>query len=357
MPLSFHNNIRKCIYLYICNLHRQVSNIIGYGTSNFLIILTLMVAFMGYVYIKYEEYYHKSDGGHCQEDSSQPLPSRWVNATRRVASDLADSAKLRIMEFLMAVGVFLFVAIICSVFLWWFFSLGSSIENTFELLKAFVSLNLYVAVFIFVLGGAYYVYNWNNRRAAITETEVMTYALKAKEFLISLRVADNDGVAMSMFIEEFLDHLKLGHPAKRKKIKNMWKEIEDAMLDDKRVVKTGRMSLPNGGTDSKYKYTKLATHSSKLYGNTASQPAFAFKSNANASTSDLRPSSPYAPRTGTSFFSSSTAYSSAGVPGARTLHKSTDPVMAQTGLKGASVKNATPASVPKKSGIFSAFWG
>ncbi len=161
---------------------------------------------------------------------------------------------------------------------------------------------------------------------------------------------------MSMFIEEFLDHLKLGHPAKRKRIKNMWKEIEDAMLDDKRVVKTGRMSLPNGGTDCKYKYTKLATHSSKLYGNTASQPAFAYKSNANTNTNDFRPSSPYAPRTGTGFFSSSTAYPSASAPGARNLHKPTDPVMAQTGLKGASTKAAAPTSAPKKRGIFGAFW-
>ena len=58
------------------------------------------------------------------------------------------------------------------------------------------------------------------------------------------------------------------------------------MLDDKRIIKTGRISLPNGNTDNKYKYTKLA-HSSKLYGgNTSNQPTFAFKSNTTAMTMD-----------------------------------------------------------------------
>ena len=311
---------------------------------------------MGYVYIKYEEYYHKTDGDH--KGGYQTIPTRWMNAAQGVVSDVAVSVKLRMMEFLMVVGTFLIVVIVCSAFLWWFMSLGSpssaksSGTDVFASISAFISLNIYVAIFVFVLGGGYFVYTWNNRRVQTTETEVMSYALKAKEFLISLRVADSDGVAMSMFIEEFLDHLKLGHPSKRKRIKSMWKEIEEAMLDDKRVVKTGRMSLPNGGTDCKYKYTKLATHSSKLYGSAAAPPVFAYKSNANPN--EPRPSSPYAPRGGAGFWPSSAAHSSNNAPNSRTLHKPNDPVVANTGLSG--TKTAAPAPAVKKSSIFGAFW-
>ena len=333
-------------------LLRQISSLIGYGACNFLIVLTLLIGFMGYVYIKYHEYYHKTNDGSI----TPSLTSRWMNAAQDVVSDMADSVKMKIMELLMAIAMFVSIVFVCSGALWLMgigspstsYRTGPSILTS---VYAYFSLSFNVAMFIFVLWGAYYMYTWNTKRVASSETEVMSYALKAKDFLISLRVADNDGVAMSMFIEEFLDNLKLKDPAKRKKIKNMWKEIEEAMLDDKRIIKTGRISLPNGNTDNKYKYTKLASHSSKLYGgNTSNQPTFAFKSNTTAN--DHGPSSPYAPRNASGFFSSNTAYSSTNVPGARTLHKPSDPIVAQTGMKGG--KAAVPP--PKKNSLFSALW-
>jgi len=83
-------------------------------------------------------------------------------------------------------------------------------------------------------------------------------------------------VAVEYFVEEFLDSLKVVDVVRRRSIKSLWPEIEQLLLDDRRIKKTGLQRVDGGNMDCKYKFVQprkglyaRPTQSSAAFGRSA----------------------------------------------------------------------------------------
>lgn len=92
-------------------------------------------------------------------------------------------------------------------------------------------------------------FSYNNEE---DEIEVTTLAGYAQTYL--KHQEDSSGVFIDLFVENFLDEMKIQNLAERQKKREMWPAIEKIILEDKRFTKTGKQEGKYGKMDHKYVY-------------------------------------------------------------------------------------------------------
>ena len=264
MEIYLNRSFLSICVLFFGFAYYKTRKFLGPSLANFLILLMVPISILAYLHRYYESY----------------LPDFYKTRVKKVTSftrDLINKFQQYLYEFLIfTAGIFMLISIITMYFNSLLTKKDSKVESSFSISSIFdlFSSLIWILSTSFLVSIIYYVSNWQYSMKKQKNTEIMYYAERAKNFLLACR--SDDGIPSEYFIEDFLDNQGVKNPEKRQSIKKMWPEIEAALLDDKRVRKTGTQKLSGGGSDYKYKFnhTNLNlysrhTQSSSAFGRSA----------------------------------------------------------------------------------------